>query len=168
MGLNTYYEARACVSTEPSSSGNFLKLTDYVWGCSYARIIKYHVYKLLLHLGGAATCIAAEACSGIYKPDPSNEEICTCAAFIGPDGRSCLAGCSSNQDSVSTSDPNIRQCVCKCYLSLDRRSCGTTCGLHQKPIKDGPGERGHCACEAGYFRLEDGSACILQEQCQRI
>ena len=72
MRLNAYYEARACVSVEPASDGNFLKRSKYVWSCSYERFGIHTVYESVLHLGDVARCLTKAACSGIYKLDPSN------------------------------------------------------------------------------------------------
>ena len=72
MGLYAYYEAKECVSVEPTSNGDFLKLSKYVWSCNYERVGIHVVYELVLHLGDVARCFKKAVCSGIYKLDPSN------------------------------------------------------------------------------------------------
>ena len=47
-------------------------------------------------------------CTGIYKPDPSGEQICVCSAFIALDGKNCLAECGPGYDAIQTSDPDVK------------------------------------------------------------
>ena len=134
MGLYAYYEARVCVPTVPASDGNFLKLNQYVWGCGYKGIGDHIVYELVLHLGNLARCFKTAACSGVYKRNPSNKKLCICSKFIAPDGRSCFEKCDSDQHSISTSDPKVKQCVCNKHLGISGKDCVDNCGDYQTTV----------------------------------
>ena len=99
--------------------------------------------------------------------DSSNNKLCVCAKFIAPDG-SCLEECAPDQDSVPTSDPDVRQCVCENYLDLDGKSCVAECEPNLVPVEDGVNKKGRCECEANSRVTEDGNCCKLMEQCKRI
>ena len=47
-------------------------------------------------------------CTGIYRLGSSSERICTCAAFLAPNGKSCLEKCGPGYDSIPTQDPDVQ------------------------------------------------------------